>query len=406
MLLYDKIKIDDAAQVRVTEHGYLTAMPRVARTGIQLYGGDEVGRPDIKVVRVYRPETEVFHNDSLHSYPHKPVTNDHPPEAVTVDNWKKYAAGGIGDEVLRDGDHIRVPMTMMDKGLVKDYQDGKSELSMGYTCDLDWTAGTTPRGEPYDAVQRNIRANHLAVVDAARGGSALRIGDFHMENEDMTTVTDNTPKVSITIDSVPLTLDAVSASVINAHLERARKNLEGLQEKLGESEKAAKSGKDSLDAAVAKHTTEIAAKDAKITELEKQVKDAAITPDKLDAMVADRERVVAVAKAVLGDKLVVKDKTIPDIKKQVVDARLGDKAKGWNDIQYDTSFDTLTADIKPGEAAMSTTQHQPGGGGASVLDVARAFSHQNQPSTNATDAAYAKRDQELSDAWKTPPGRA
>jgi hypothetical protein len=127
MLLYDRITLDEAAQVRVTEHGYLTAMPRVARTGIQLYGGDEVGRPDLRIVRVYRPEEEVFHKDSIHSYPHKPVTNEHPPEAVTVDNWKKYASGGLGDEVLRDGDYARVPMTMMDKGLVKDYQDGKSE---------------------------------------------------------------------------------------------------------------------------------------------------------------------------------------------------------------------------------------------------------------------------------------
>jgi hypothetical protein len=403
MLLYDRIKIDDGAQVRITEHGYLAAMPRVARTGIQFYGGDEVGRPDLKVVRVYRPEEEVFHKDSIHSYPHKPVTNDHPPEAVTVDNWKKYASGGLGDEVLRDGDFIRVPMTMMDKGLVKDYQDGKSELSMGYTCDLDWTAGTTPRGETYDAVQRNIRANHLAVVDAARGGSALRIGDTQTENE-MTTV-DNTPKVSITIDGVPLALDAVSASVINAHLERAKKNLEGLQGKLDETEKTAKSNKDSWDAAVAKHTTEIAAKDTKITELEKQVKDAVLTPDKLDAMVADREKVVGVAKVVLGDKLVVKDKTIPEIKRQVVDARLGDKAKGWNDVQYDASFDALTADVKPGEAATSTIQHQPGGGGPTVLDVARSFSHASSPS-NATDAAYAKRDQELADAWKTTPGKA
>lgn len=58
------------------------------------------------------------------------------------------------------------------------------ELSCGYTLDLDETSGVTPDGEHYDAVQRNIRYNHLAIVHRGRAGvSRLNMdGDQVIEN--------------------------------------------------------------------------------------------------------------------------------------------------------------------------------------------------------------------------------
>src|SRR5690606_2300087 len=38
-------------------------------------------------------------------------------------------------------------------------------------------AGQTANGEAYDAVQKNIRANHVAIVQRGRAGSEVRIGD-------------------------------------------------------------------------------------------------------------------------------------------------------------------------------------------------------------------------------------
>ena len=54
---------------------------------------------------------------------------------------------------------------------------GKVELSGGYACDLAIEDGTTPAGEAYQAVQRNIRGNHVALVDHARAGPDARISD-------------------------------------------------------------------------------------------------------------------------------------------------------------------------------------------------------------------------------------
>lgn len=174
--LIDTFTVDN---VKRTGDGYLAAFARVARTGMQTYRGSEVGRPEMAEVRVYRPPDEVFNADALRSFAHRPVTLTHPKVPVTSRNWKKYAKGQTGDAVVRDGEYIRVPMVMMDQGIIDAYEKhGIKELSMGYSTDLKWTTdGKAPDGTPCDAYQTNIRGNHLAVVPLARGGDMLRIGD-------------------------------------------------------------------------------------------------------------------------------------------------------------------------------------------------------------------------------------
>lgn len=171
----EKFQFNDAG-IRQTQAGFLASRPRVGRVGIQDYLGSEIGVTDKQIVKVFRPEEEVFHIDALSSLAHKTVTDDHPSELVNAKNWKKYAVGMMGSEVARDGDFIRVPLMVMDAETIRSVANGKSELSLGYTCELDFTPGEY-NGQAYDAVQRNIRINHVAIVDAARGGKKLRIGD-------------------------------------------------------------------------------------------------------------------------------------------------------------------------------------------------------------------------------------
>jgi len=174
--------------VRRTADGYLTAFAKVARTGIQVYRGHEVGRPDLDRVRVYRPPSEVFSADAMRSLAHRPVTYKHPPVPVNSTNWKRFAGGQTGEDVVRDGDFVRVPMVMMDAAMVDAYErDGVRELSLGYSTDIKWTSGVVADGEPdagkeYDAVQTAIRGNHLALVPVARGGDQLRVGDEEVDD--------------------------------------------------------------------------------------------------------------------------------------------------------------------------------------------------------------------------------
>lgn len=98
-VLHDAVEISGT---RRTADGYLVADARVARTGIQTYAGFEVdpdgslGLRDKATVRVYRPDDEVFADAAMRSYAYRPVTNDHPSEAVTADNWRDVSVGQTG----------------------------------------------------------------------------------------------------------------------------------------------------------------------------------------------------------------------------------------------------------------------------------------------------------------------
>lgn len=392
--LFDTITLDDGAKVRITGDGYLVATPRVARTGIQLYSGSEVGKPDMKVVRVYRPEDQVFNADSMHSYGHKPFTNDHPPEPVNADNWKDFAAGQLGGEVVRDGEFVRVPMVMMDKQAVTDYRDGKSQLSLGYTCDLLWTPGTAPNGEAYDAVQTDIRANHLALVKAARGGPDLRVGDAStIEDNNMTTVTQT---AIVMCDGAAIQIDAVSASVINAHIGRMNKTIESLQGKIDEAEKGAKKSETDAATVATEHKGKVDAKDAEIVTLKKQLEDLAMSPAKLDKLVIDRVAVISAAKKIIGDKVVIDGKTDADIRRQVVDAHMKDAAKGWSEDAVTASFNTIVANVKDGAPVGDKR-------GVSFDDVRKSFSFDaSQQHLTDGDKAYGEMTKSMTEAWRTP----
>ena len=150
-------------------NGFVSAEGYLTRSGIFVYR-DAQG----KTIRELRPPEEVMHPDSLASFALMPVTNDHPSELLTADNAKQYAVGSVSDAVTPDGDKVRAALMIHDATAIEALDAGKSELSCGYTADVEFTPGLW-NGQPYDAVQRNIRGNHVALVDAGRAGPACSI---------------------------------------------------------------------------------------------------------------------------------------------------------------------------------------------------------------------------------------
>lgn len=380
MDMHELVSIEDAGPgaPRYTTDGYVTANVRAARVGIQVYRGSELGRPDLETVRVYRSEDEVFSKDSLSTYAHRPLTNDHPPEPVHAENWKKFSVGMVGDEVARDGDFVRVPMVLMDKTAIKDFEAGKKQLSLGYTTELKWEPGVTKDGQQYDALQTKIRANHLAMVTAARGGPMLKIGDAIKQEKQMKT---------IMVDGLPVQTDDAGETIVNRVVADKAKKIETLTADVDTLRKQLADAETKLATAQAETKKVTETKDAELDVLKKQVADSAVTPAKLDALVKDRAEVVAKAKAVLADKLIVDGKTVEEIKKQVVDAKMGDTAKNYSADAYAASFAALTADVKTDE----------------VTDgLADALNHQVRGVTNVSDAdkAYDEMTKGLEAAWK------
>jgi hypothetical protein len=170
------IKFTDRANigtVKTTQEGYLSAIARSLRTGIQEYHASELGLMGDCIVKVMRPPESVFSKDSLASAVHIPVTLGHPPELVTADNWKDYAIGEVGSDVMRDGENIAFSLMVKDKDGLAAYEAGAREISMGYVADMS----PAPDGADYDFIMGPPKYNHLAIVDKARAGSQARIGD-------------------------------------------------------------------------------------------------------------------------------------------------------------------------------------------------------------------------------------
>jgi len=133
-------------------------------------------RGDGSVVRELRLPEEVFKADSLATLEDLPLTDGHPAEPVNSTNVKGLAIGHVGGgSVRRDGNHVRAAVIVEDAAAVALIEGGaKRELSCGYHCDTEDKPGVY-NGEPYDKIQRNIRYNHLALVERGRAGPENRI---------------------------------------------------------------------------------------------------------------------------------------------------------------------------------------------------------------------------------------
>lgn len=333
MFLTDRVSV---SAPRRTADGYLVADVKVARTGVQDYLGSELGKPDMPIVRLYRPPEEVFSKDAMTSYAYRPATVDHPAHMVDSSTWKAVSAGQTGGEVVRDGEFVRVPLVLMDGAAIKAYESGKRELSMGYTAEIVFRDGVTPEGQPYDAVQTNLRMNHLALVDKARGGAQLRIGDggapgapdpgpHHHQKEP--TMSDKT----ILVDGLSVVTNDAGAQAIGK-----------LQAQLKDTQTAQASADHTHQAAIAVKDAEIAKRDAEIDGLKGQVlSDAA-----LDQRVQQRGDLIGKAKAIHDADY--SGKTDAQVRAIAVAAKLGDAAvAGKHEAYVEARFDHLYDSAKP-----------------------------------------------------------
>lgn len=126
----------------------------------------------------YRPPEEVFAPDSLASLRAAPVTDMHPEEPVTADSWHRDSVGHVGDDVHAEDPYVVAGVVVQDaQAVAKVNARDRVELSCGYSCGLEMTPGVAPSGKRYDAIQRDIRYNHVALLPKGegRGGPNVRL---------------------------------------------------------------------------------------------------------------------------------------------------------------------------------------------------------------------------------------
>lgn len=198
-----------------TPEGYIIDTPIIARTGIQWY------KRDGKNVAEYRPASEVFAPQSLASFVGRPLTIDHPSFMVRSDNVRGVVVGAILGEPWRDGENLRARVVVHDKLAVDMIERGlKADLSVGYTVETEQVAGVTPEGAHYDAIQRNIRCNHLSIVTRGRAGNARFSKEFPRMDEQK-------PVEAPTVDQLQARCDALQAEVERLQAEPKAVELSG-----------------------------------------------------------------------------------------------------------------------------------------------------------------------------------
>jgi hypothetical protein len=147
--------------------GILSVPATVARHLIQDYDGLRVLKPAAEL------EAAARFADGI------PVTRDHPDAGIVTDRGEVL---GFLKDPLFENDELKATLEIADKDLAADVKDGKlTGLSIGFFCNLDKTEGTVGDAK-YDAVQKDIFLNHVAVVDEGRCSIADGCG-FHTDSK-------------------------------------------------------------------------------------------------------------------------------------------------------------------------------------------------------------------------------
>lgn len=306
-----------------TPQGGLRLDAAITRVGVLTYH-DTTG----KTWREYKPAEEVFKADSLATLEGAPVTELHPEKLVDGSTWKAVSVGHLVGAPRRDGDFVVASVAVQDSAVAGRVEAHElHDVSAGYTCRVDWTAGVTPEGEAFDAIQRDIIYNHAALGPEGwgRAGSEVSLRmDGAAEQVRSDSAHKGNPMKKIKVRGREYKLDADD-------------EMKAAQDAIGEAEAAQESELAAVKAALMEALKKVASLEAKIT-AEEAAEPKAVTEDMVPEEVADslvskrlalRERAVKVLgpdvkldglKATAIHKLVV-EKALPSVKLDSLDAK-------------------------------------------------------------------------------------
>jgi 8-oxo-dGTP pyrophosphatase MutT (NUDIX family) len=198
--------VDAAETARREDINNFTTVEKnpISRSGVFQYLGRSIGAPEPdKIYNVYRPAEE-FTPETLESFKLIPIVNDHtmlgPQELGLTPAETKGVHGTTGENVVFEDGILYAPLRIFSETLSRMIESGKTALSLGYRCVYEKASGIFD-GQMYEYVQRNLRGNHLALVDAARCDVAVLDNhmafdhfDLALDNSKETTMADETKK--------------------------------------------------------------------------------------------------------------------------------------------------------------------------------------------------------------------
>lgn len=181
----------------------------ISRVGVFPYTARSIDAPDAetnpnRIYQVYRPEAELSDPDAVRSFRLVPWTDEHAmlgnPEAGQglIAPEKKGVHGTTGEQQEYDPtDRTLYSNLKIWANSLQDAIDaGKKELSLGFRCVYEFVDGVF-EGQPYNAIQRFMRGNHIATVQHGRMGPSVAVLDsmsFTFDAKDIVTMTTKTTR--------------------------------------------------------------------------------------------------------------------------------------------------------------------------------------------------------------------
>lgn len=326
------------------DNGYLKADAIITRTGVFTYL-----LPNGKTRRELRKPEDVFNADALQSFKLAPLTNDHPAEPLTSKNTRKFQVGTVVDVDVAEEALVKASVLVTDEEAIKAAEAGKRQLSCGYQCDLEEVSGTTlgipgvPDGLKFDAIQRNIRGNHVALVTRGRAGPEASL---HLDEADGVQVEQVT---NTTANKGRKTMKTIKIDGIDYEVsDQAFQAITKLLAKTDADASALAKVKDDLTKAVAK-ADQLEADNKELT----NTLDTATSPDGIKTAVKKRVELQQKADTILGadHDLKLDDATDLDIKRAVImkvspDAKLDGKDESYISARFDQAVESFKPETK------------------------------------------------------------
>jgi 8-oxo-dGTP pyrophosphatase MutT (NUDIX family) len=143
----------------------------------------ELGLNPNAVYRLYRDPEEL--KKAAGTFNNLPLLSKHNPVSA-MDYKPDLVIGSTGTDAVFQYPYLMNSLVVWANQAIEGIEtETQKELSSGYRYRADMTPGTSPEGEAYDGVMRDIVGNHVALVKQGRAGSDVVVGDEKPRGIDM-----------------------------------------------------------------------------------------------------------------------------------------------------------------------------------------------------------------------------
>jgi uncharacterized protein len=175
------LAFDKASARTIDKDGRMhVSRSNISKANVCPYMGKEIpmwqslGLDANKIYRLYRDPQELAKGAA--TFNNLPILLDH--TYVSAEKPEKERVIGSMSGVEFGDPYLAADLCFWDKAVIDAInEEAIEELSSAYHYKADMTPGTTPEGEAFDGVMRDIVGNHLALVEKGRAGADVIVAD-------------------------------------------------------------------------------------------------------------------------------------------------------------------------------------------------------------------------------------